>query len=116
MDKVAPAFELDFVYLFIYLIACVCVSKFYHLSPHPPLFSSGTEFQIIGPRPEYPQTTVDKGASAFEFRLYLIVCLCVSKFYHLSPHPPLFSSGTEFQIIYCYESQENVVRMNRDIY
>ena len=70
-----------------YLLDCMSVSKFYHLSPHPPLFSSGTEFQIIGPRPEYPQTTVDKGASAFEFRLWLIACvsanfiICLHIFY-----------------------------------
>ena len=31
---------------------------------------------IIGPRPEYPQTTVDKVASAFELDfVYLIDCL-----------------------------------------
>ena len=44
---------------------------------------------LVGPLPDYPQTTVDKVASAFEFIDYLIVCLCVGKYYHLSPHPPL---------------------------
>ena len=43
----------------------------------------------IGPLPDYPQTTVDKVASVFEFRLYLIDCVCVGKYYHFSPHPPL---------------------------
>ena len=44
----------------------------------------------IGPRPEYPQTTVEKGASAFELDFVcLIVCLFVSKYSNLSPHPPL---------------------------
>ena len=31
--------------------------------------------KVIGPLPDDPQTTVDKVASAFEFRLYLIDCL-----------------------------------------
>ena len=54
----------------------------------------------IGPRPEYPQTTVDKVASAFELDfvylfIYLIDCLSVGKYSNISPHPPLFSSATE---------------------
>ena len=32
-------------------------------------------FEIIGPLPDYPQTTVDKVASVIEFIDYLIVCL-----------------------------------------
>ena len=44
---------------------------------------------IVGPLPDYPQTTVDKVASVIEFIDYLIVCLSVSKYYHFSPHPPL---------------------------
>ena len=50
----------------------------------------------IGPRPEYPQTTVDKVAPAFEYFIYLLDCLLVGKFYHISPHPPMFSSAMEF--------------------
>merc|ERR1711873_280628 len=36
--------------------------------------------------------TIHRGlecASVFEFSICLIVCLCVGKYYHLSPHPPL---------------------------
>ena len=40
----------------------------------------GKEYATVGPRPEYPQTTVEKGASAFELDfVYLIDCLSVCK-------------------------------------
>ena len=44
---------------------------------------------IIGPLPDYPQTTVDKVASVIEIRLCLLDCLLVSKYSNFSPHPPL---------------------------
>ena len=51
----------------------------------------------IGPRPEYPQTIVDKSVPQLlkSLLVYLIVCLSVGKYFHISPHPPLFSSAME---------------------
>merc|ERR1711873_394040 len=50
------------------VLDCLFVGKYYHLSPHPPLspLLRNSKKLAVGPRPEYPQTTVDKVASAFE--------------------------------------------------
>ena len=69
--------------------------------------------QIVGPLPDYPQTTVDKVASVIEFIDYLIVCRQIFSFLSTSSS---VSSAINFKKIRCDESKIIVPRMIPDVF
>ena len=57
----------------------------------PPHNASVPDYSPNCPLLDYPQTTVDKSVPQLlkSLLVYLIVCLSVGKYFHISPHPPL---------------------------